>query len=58
MKYNTALKQLDKEMEFLGVPWERLVSLLIHNPLIFRERTMEAWKVVLKHHDNCLENII
>lgn len=58
MTYKAALKQLDREMDFLGVEWERLINLLRFSPLIFGERTMTAWHVVLKEHDNCVENLL
>jgi len=58
MKYNTALKQLDKEMDFLGVEWSRLVNLLRYSPMIFGQRTTEAWHVVLREHNNCVENLL
>ena len=58
MKYPTALKQMDREMDFFGVEWSQLVELLRFSPLLFGERTMEAWKVILQHHDNCIENLL
>jgi hypothetical protein len=58
MKYKTALKQLDKEMDFLGVEWSRLVNLLRYSPLIFGQRTTEAWHVVLREHNNVIEELL
>ena len=49
MKYRTALKQMGKEMEFLGIDWEHLMNLINESPLIFSERTLQAYKVIQQH---------
>lgn len=58
MTLKAAYKQLDREMDFLGVEWSRLVNLLRYSPMIFGERTTEAWHVVLREHDNVVENLL
>ena len=45
MKITTAFKQLNKECEFLGIPFDELLNILAKYPLSFSLKTIEAYKV-------------
>ena len=45
MKITTAFKQLNKECEFLGLPFDELLNILAKYPLSFSLKTIEAYKV-------------
>jgi len=45
MKIVTAIRQLQKECEFLGLTFAELISDLEKAPLSFPNRTIEAYKV-------------
>jgi len=45
MKVTTAFKQLNKECDFLGLPFDELLNLLAKYPLSFPNKTIEAYKV-------------
>jgi len=57
MKIDTAIKQLNKEQEFLGIGLlELLQDIQKHGRMIYSERTMEAYGVFYNiasaiHHD-------
>lgn len=45
MKVTTAIKQLQKQCEFLGLSFSELLNDLEKYPLAFPNRTIEAYKV-------------
>lgn len=45
MKVTTAFKQLQKECDFLGLPFGEVLNLLEKYPLSFSNRTIEAYGV-------------
>ena len=48
MKLITAYKVLEKECDFLGVDWEKLMKLFIECPAIFPQRSQEAYDRVME----------
>ena len=48
MKLITAYKVLDKQCDFLGVDWERLMSLLATSRMSFPLRVCEAYDRVME----------
>ena len=49
MKIITAVRQLQKECEFLGITFTELISDLEKAPLSFPNRTIDAYKVYYAH---------
>ena len=47
MQITTAIKQLQKEAEFLGMPLLETLQFIQKNPLAQPQRTMEAYRVVM-----------
>jgi hypothetical protein len=45
MKITTAFKHLQKQCEFLGLPFDELLNLLEKYPLSFPNTAIEAYKV-------------
>ena len=58
MNLNAAYNILEKETEFLGVDWERLMYLLRTEPLIFPQRVLSAYDRVMKDKVIILEEEI
>jgi hypothetical protein len=49
MQIATAIKQLQKEAEFLGMPLlETLQDIKRHGPMVYSERTMQAFVVFMQ----------
>ena len=48
MKLITAYKVLDKQCDFLGVDWERLMSLLEKSRMSFPQRVITAYDRVME----------
>lgn len=47
MKKQTAIKQIEKEMNFLGKSWNEVLALIEKNGRgMFSEKTLEAFKVL------------
>jgi hypothetical protein len=58
MTLNSAYNILEKETEFLGVDWERLMYLLRTEPLIFPQRVLSAYDRAMKDKVIILEEDI
>ena len=48
MTLNAAYNILEKETEFLGTDWDRLMYLLRTNPMIFPQRVLSAYARAMK----------
>ena len=48
MKLITAYAVLEKEMHFLRIHWDHLLKLIAESPLIFNDRTREAYERVMQ----------
>ena len=57
MTVNSAVKRLERECEFLGVDWDRLMYLLRTNPLMFPQGVMNAFDVYLESVGRVLEDL-
>jgi len=58
MTLNAAYNILEKETEFLGMDWERLMYLLRTNPMIFPQRVLSAYDRTMKDKVIILEEEI
>ena len=47
MQITTAIKQLQKEAEFLGMPLLETLKFIQENPLTQPQKTMEAYRVFM-----------
>ena len=47
----TAYKVLEKECDFLGVDWEKLMALFTECPSIFPQRSLEAYDRVMEDRE-------
>ena len=52
MKLTTAIRQLQKQQEFLGVPFIVLLDDLEKAPLSFPNKVIEAYKVYKQERNN------
>ena len=55
MTLRQAYKILDKECDFLGVDWDRIMYMLRYNPMIFPQRALDAYAVILREEDYWME---
>ena len=58
MTLNQAYNILEKETEFLGTDWDRLMYLLRTNPMIFPQRALSAYDRLMKDRVIILEEDI
>ena len=58
MSLNQAYNILEKELDFLGVDWERLMYLLRTNPMMFPQRVLGAYDRAMKDRVIVLEEDI
>jgi len=58
MTLNAAYNILEKETEFLGTDWERLMYLLRTNPMMFPQRVLSAYDRAMKDNVIILEEEI
>ncbi len=58
MTLNAAKKILNRECEFLGIEWDRLMYLLNTNPMIFPTGALNAYSVWLESIDHVIEDRI
>ena len=57
MTLNAAYNILEKETEFLGIDWDRLMYQLRTNPMIFPQRVLSAYDRVMKDRVIILEDL-
>ena len=55
MRLLTALKLIQKEMEFMGISSEKVLEFIEKNPLAVSQKTLEAYKVYTDHIRNLVE---
>lgn len=55
MTLNAAYNILEKETEFLGIDWEKMMYLLRTNPMMFPQRALSAYDRVMKDRVIVLE---
>lgn len=46
MKLETAIKQIQKDAEFLGLSYTKMLEFIQRNPLAQTQRTMQAYDVL------------
>jgi len=51
MRYETAVKVIEKEVEFLGREFDEVMCMVAENPGMFPQRTIDAYEVVYEEHD-------
>ena len=57
MTVNAAIKKLERECEFLGIEWDRMMYLCRTNPLMFPVSVMNAFDVYLESVGRVLEDL-
>ena len=57
MNVNAAIKKLERECEFLGIDWDRLMYLCRYEPMMFPVSVMNAFDVYLESVNRVLEDL-
>ena len=57
MNVNAAIKKLERECDFLGIDWDRLMYLCRYEPMMFPVSVMNAFDVYLESVGRVLEDL-